>query len=165
MVTRIFIAIAAILHLGFMVLEMYFWTGAQGGRKILGMTHDQGEASVSLAMNQGLYNGFLAVGMGYVLSRQRRAEPIGVFCLLCGVVAGVFGACTTEIWQFLVVQSLPSALALVSWYYCPLTAREAGPNPQPPHAMEPESPIQGPESPIQGPESPIQGPAADPVHP
>jgi putative membrane protein len=120
MPTTVFIVIVAALHIGFLVLEMFFWTGPLGGRKILGMTQEQADASVPLAKNQGLYNGFLAAGMLYLLVGPEKSHPIGEFCLGCGVVAGLFGAWSTKKRLFLVVQAAPSALALASMWLWPL---------------------------------------------
>lgn len=109
---NILVSIAAALHAGFLVLEMFLWTGPWGGRKILGMTQDQANASAPLAKNQGLYNGFLAAGMVYLLLGQPGSYAIGVFCLGCAVAAGLFGAATVKP-LFLLVQALPSAAALL----------------------------------------------------
>ena len=108
---NVLIGVVAALHAAFLVLEMFLWTGPQGGRKILGMTQDQADASAPLAKNQGLYNGFLAAGMAYMLSGQEGSYAIGVFCLSCALVAGLFGALTVKP-LFLLVQALPSAIAL-----------------------------------------------------
>jgi putative membrane protein len=56
------IGLVAILHLGFLVLEMFFWDHPFG-RKRFGLTPEFSKASASLAANQGLYNGFLAAGL------------------------------------------------------------------------------------------------------
>lgn len=109
--TNLLVGAVAALHAGFLVLEMFLWTGPRGGRKILGMTQDQADASVPLARNQGLYNGFLAAGMAYMLSGQVGSHLIGVFCLACAVVAGLFGALTVKP-LFLLVQAPPAAIAL-----------------------------------------------------
>ena len=53
---NILIAVTALMHAGFLVLEMFLWTGPQA-RKIFRMTAEQAEATRVLAANQGLYNG------------------------------------------------------------------------------------------------------------
>ena len=55
LVTSIFIAAIAILHLGFLVLEMFLWNHPFG-RKTFRMTSEYSQASASLAANKGLYN-------------------------------------------------------------------------------------------------------------
>ena len=105
------VALVAALHVAFLVLEMFLWTGPRGGRKILHMTQGEADASAPLAKNQGLYNGFLAAGMVYMLTGHEGSQAIGVFCLGCGLLAGLFGALTVKP-LFLVAQALPSAVAL-----------------------------------------------------
>jgi putative membrane protein len=108
---NVLVGFTAAPHVAFLVLEMFLWRGPWGGRKILGMTQDQADASAPLARNQGLYNGFLAAGMVYMLSGQEGSHAIGVFCLGCAVTAGLFGAATVKP-LFLLVQALPAAAAL-----------------------------------------------------
>jgi putative membrane protein len=108
---NVLVGVVAALHAAFLVLEMFLWTGPRGGRKILGMTQEQADASAPLAKNQGLYNGFLAAGMAYMLSGQAGSHAIGVFCLGCAIVAGLFGALTVKP-LFLLVQAFPAAAAL-----------------------------------------------------
>ncbi len=52
-------ALVALLHLYFLVLEMFFWTRPLG-RKAFGLKADFAEQTKVLAANQGLYNGFIA---------------------------------------------------------------------------------------------------------
>src|SRR5215208_2240954 len=59
---NIVIAVVAVLHIGFLLLEMFFWNHPFG-RKRFDMTPEYSQASASLAANQGLYNGFLAAGL------------------------------------------------------------------------------------------------------
>ena len=63
-VANILIGIVALLHLGFLVLEMFFWDHPVG-RRNFGMTSEYSKASATLAANQGLYNGFLAAGLAW----------------------------------------------------------------------------------------------------
>ena len=107
------IAFVAIEHLGFLVLEMFFWT-TPTGMQVFGLTPAFAEQSAPLAANQGLYNGFLAAGLIWSLFRKEDAIAIKVFVLTCVVVAGVFGAFTAKA-SILVVQGAPAlaALALV----------------------------------------------------
>ena len=103
------VAIVALLHLGFLVLEMFLWTKPTG-RRIFGLSKELAEASKGLAMNQGLYNGFLAAGLiwGLIASDGFRIQ---IFFLVCVIVAGIFGAITAKR-SILFVQALPAAIAL-----------------------------------------------------
>jgi putative membrane protein len=106
-------ALVAVLHLGFMVLEMVFWTRPLG-RKVFGLDPQVARDSAKLAMNQGLYNGFLAAGLVWGLWLDDRG--ITLFFLGCVVVAGIFGAATVKR-SILYVQALPALLAAVAVHY------------------------------------------------
>ncbi|MBM3345323.1 MAG: DUF1304 domain-containing protein [Betaproteobacteria bacterium] len=102
------VILVALLHLWFLVLEMFLWTRPLG-RRTFGLTKEFAEASKSLAANQGLYNGFLAAGLiwGAVLGDVALEQ----FFLGCVIFAGVFGAATVSR-KILWVQALPGAIAL-----------------------------------------------------
>ena len=102
-------AFVAILHMGILVLEMFFWDHPIG-RKIFNMTPEVSEASAVLAMNQGLYNGFLAAGLVWGLLAKR--TDVKLFFLGCVIVAGVFGAATAKP-SILFTQATPAAIALL----------------------------------------------------
>ena len=104
------VALVALLHLYFLVLEMFLWEKPFGLRTF-GLTAEFARASKSLAANQGLYNGFLAAGLVWGLSLGPAGHSIKLFFLACVVVAGVFGALTANR-KILWVQALPGALAL-----------------------------------------------------
>lgn len=104
------IALVALLHVYFLVLEMFLWTKPYG-RRVFGLTPEKAELTRSLAMNQGLYNGFLAAGLGWGLLAGADGHTIKVFFLSCVVIAGVFGAMTASR-KILWVQAVPGALAL-----------------------------------------------------
>ena len=110
LLANVLVAIVAIEHLGFLVLEMFLWTTPVGMRTF-GLTPEFAEASEVLAANQGLYNGFLAAGLVFSLVRGRDAFAIKVFFLGCVIVAGVFGAITAKT-SILFVQAAPALLAL-----------------------------------------------------
>lgn len=104
------VAAVAMLHLGFLVLEMFLWT-KPAGRRIFRMTAAQAEATRVLAANQGLYNGFLAAGLAWGLLLGADGTGAKVFFLSCVLVAGLFGAATVSR-RILYVQGLPAALGL-----------------------------------------------------
>lgn len=103
-----FTLFVAISHMGILVLEMFFWNHPIG-QKIFSMTPEVAESSAVLAMNQGLYNGFLAAGLIWSLISKR--VDIKVFFLACVVVAGIFGGLTAKI-SIIFTQGLPALLAL-----------------------------------------------------
>jgi putative membrane protein len=102
------IALVALLHLWFLVLEMFLWT-KPAGLRIFRNTPEKAEASRVLAANQGLYNGFLAAGLGWGLIAG--SQPFKVFFLGCVVVAGAYGAWSVSR-RILWVQAAPAAVAL-----------------------------------------------------
>ena len=104
------VGLVALLHLYFLVLEMFFWN-KRLGRRIFQLTPEFAQASAALAANQGLYNGFLAAGLFWGLALGPAGLGIKVFFLGCVIVAGVFGAVTASL-KILWVQALPGAVAL-----------------------------------------------------
>lgn len=108
---NILVAVVALEHLGFLVLEMFLWT-TPFGLRTFGLTPEIAAASATLAANQGLYNGFLAVGLLWGLASRQNAFAVKVFFLSCVFVAGVFGGLTAKT-SIIFVQALPALIALV----------------------------------------------------
>ena len=106
-VANVLVGLVALLHLYFLVLEMFLWDKPRGMR-VFGTTPEYAAASKTLAANQGLYNGFLAAGLiwGFFAG-----DPVKIFFLACVIVAGAFGAATVNL-KILWVQALPAAIAL-----------------------------------------------------
>jgi putative membrane protein len=100
----------ALLHVYFLVLEMFLWDKPRGLRTF-GLTPEFAAASKSLAASQGLYNGFLAAGLVWGLVLGPNGNSIKIFFLGCVIVAGIFGAITANR-KILWVQALPGAVAL-----------------------------------------------------
>ena len=111
-VANLVIAGVAFLHLGFLVLEMFFWNHPVG-RRTFKMTKEVSESSATLAANQGLYNGFLAAGLLWGLISGESA--VKLFFLICVLVAGIFGGFTAKR-SILYIQALPALLGLVLLY-------------------------------------------------
>ena len=111
LIVQILVGIVALLHLGFLILEMFLWNTPRG-RATFGTTREFAAASATLAANQGLYNGFLAAGLVWSLVA---ADPVGfqtkVFFLTCVIIAGLYGAATVNK-RILFIQAVPAALAL-----------------------------------------------------
>ena len=114
-VADVLVAVVALLHAYFLVLEMFLWTRPQG-RKAFGLDREFAEQTKALAANQGLYNGFLVAGLVWgLLAGGELRVPVLTFFLVCVVVAGVYGAATVSR-RILVVQAVPAALALAAVY-------------------------------------------------
>ena len=112
-ITLTLIALVALLHLYFLVLEMFLWTRPLG-MKVFRLTREKAESTKVLAANQGLYNGFLAAGLVWSIMGERR--DVATFFLACIVVAGLYGAATVNK-RIFIVQSVPALLALAALWF------------------------------------------------
>ncbi len=111
MLTTITVSIVIVLHVLFMVLEMFLWN-TPFGRKTFGLKEDYAKQSAPLAANQGLYNGFLAAGLLWGLVSTGGYDAL-VFFLSCVIIAGIYGAITAKR-SILWLQAFPAAIALAS---------------------------------------------------
>jgi putative membrane protein len=112
LVSQALTALVALLHVYFLVLEMFLWA-TPFGQRTFGRTREEQESTRVLAANQGLYNGFLAAGLAWsLLAGAPLVFPLRLFFLACVVVAGLYGAATASR-KILFVQALPGAAALV----------------------------------------------------
>jgi putative membrane protein len=107
----VLVLLVAVLHVGFLVLEMFLFTTPQG-RGVFGTTAEEAETMKTLAANQGLYNGFLAAGLVWGLIGD--VEPMVTAMLVFVIVAGLYGAATVSR-RILVIQALPAAIALAAF--------------------------------------------------
>lgn len=105
------VAFVGLLHVCFLVLEMFLWT-RPFGRKVFGLSPELAQATAALAANQGLYNGFLAAGLFWGAFGGNDAYAVRLFFLGCVIVAGVFGALTAKR-SILWIQAMPAAVAAI----------------------------------------------------
>ena len=112
LVANILVGLVALLHVGFLALEMFFWDHPVG-RKRFGLTPEFAKESATLAANQGLYNGFLAAGLVWGLAIH--STPVKIFFLVCVLIAGIFGGFTARR-TILYIQAMPALLALIAVY-------------------------------------------------
>jgi putative membrane protein len=118
LVSQALILVVALIHVWFLILEMFLWDHPVGQR-IFAMTPEVSASSAVLAANQGLYNGFLAAGLLWAVLFDRR--DLKFFFLFCVLVAGVFGGLTAKT-TILLVQALPAFVALLAVLIAPATA-------------------------------------------
>jgi len=112
LLASILIACVAAIDVYIVVLEMWVWQKPVG-RRIFRTSPEQAAQTATLAANQGLYNGFLAAGLGWaLLAGEPLRRPVGTFFLACVAIAGVFGAATVGR-RILFVQTLPAVVALL----------------------------------------------------
>jgi putative membrane protein len=116
---RIMLLFVALQHIGFMLLETVFWQ-TPFALQLFHLTAAQAATPPvpTLAANQGIYNGFLAVGL--ILGLARGNKGLSRLFLSFVVVAGVFGALTADP-KILFVQAAPAAFALLA-SFCPRAA-------------------------------------------
>ena len=105
--------LVALLHLYFMVLEMFLWTRPIG-LKTFRNTPEKAAITRVLAANQGLYNGFLAAGLLWGLLSQQ--WNVVMFFLVCVVVAALYGAYSVSRRIFF-VQGIPAVAALAAIFF------------------------------------------------
>ena len=107
----IFICVVALMHFYFMVLEMFLWTTPKGIKAFGLKSKEFANETKVLAANQGLYNGFIAIGLLYSLISEQKQFII--FFLICIILAGIYGAYTTKKIKLFYIQSVPAIFTLI----------------------------------------------------
>ena len=109
----ILIALVAMLHVYFLILEMMLWDKPLG-MKVFRVSDQLAADTRKLMGNQGLYNGFLAAGLVWgVLSDDPTGFRLQVGFLVFVIIAGAYGAVTVST-RILVTQALPAVLAMAA---------------------------------------------------
>ena len=109
--SNILIGFIALQHIAFLVLEIFYWEKPLG-RRVFGTSKEVATASKTLAMNQGLYNGFLAAGLIWGLILGLDGMSVKLFFLMCVFIAGIFGGMTASK-KILYIQALPAGITLI----------------------------------------------------
>lgn len=109
--TNTVIVIVALLHIYFLVLEMFLWD-KPAGLKTFGQSKEKAAATKVLAANQGLYNGFLAAGLLVGVVQGDSGIQFKLFFLSCVIVAGIYGALTASR-KILFIQAMPAFIGLI----------------------------------------------------
>ncbi|WP_298350796.1 DUF1304 domain-containing protein [Rhodoblastus sp.] len=104
------VALSAAGQIWCLVLGMFLWRTPLGVTNY-DMTQEFANASAKLAANQGLYNGFLAMGLMWSLVAASHGFELKVFFLVCAIVAGSHCAATVSR-RIFYVQALPAIAAL-----------------------------------------------------
>lgn len=115
---KLLLAVVALLHVYFLVLEMFLWSKPQG-LKTFRMNAQRAQDTAVLAANQGLYNGFLAAGLIWAVIHPDPifAKQIALFFTSCVIVAAAYGGYSVSR-KIMVIQGLPAALALAITLLC-----------------------------------------------
>lgn len=116
------VGIVAALHIGFLILEMFFWKAKLVQNELEPLKKELGQESIGitgrLAANMGLYNGFLAAGLVWGLVSSQGGLSTKIFFLTCIIIAGIFGGLTVKRSIFF-TQAVPAVLALGSLWLIP----------------------------------------------
>lgn len=110
-ITNSMVLLVALLHAYFLVLEMFLWDKPLG-LKTFGQSKEKAAITKVMASNQGLYNGFIAVGLLIGVLQGAAGYDFKLYFLACVVVAGIYGAITASR-KILFVQALPGAIAML----------------------------------------------------
>ena len=111
-IAMILVALIALLHAYICWFEMFAWE-TRGPKVFRSFPKDLFPKTVTLAANQGLYNGFLVAGLVWslIIKDDVWSANVALFFLLCVAVAGVYGAATAGK-RILFVQTVPAVLAI-----------------------------------------------------
>jgi putative membrane protein len=113
-VALVLAALVALIHVYIFALESILWTKPRGMR-VFGNDAAKAETTRVLALNQGVYNLFLAAGIVWGLGSGAEILPRTAFFLVCVAVAGVVGGLTAAK-RILYVQTVPAVLALIAMF-------------------------------------------------
>jgi len=115
---QVSIGLVILLQLIISIGEMLFWNRLhQRLRPKVDLTDEEALKVTPIVTNVGLYNAFIAAGLIWGLVIKTAALEIQTFFLSCVLVAGIFGAVTLR-WTTLVIQAVPSLIALIAvWYF------------------------------------------------
>ncbi len=113
-IPMVLVGLVALLHIYIMLLEVLWWDSPRG-QKAFGLTPEFSKATKVLAINQGVYNGFLAAGLiwGLVHPDPGFGWQIQMFFLACVAVAGIVGAVTSSR-KILFIQTVPAVIAILA---------------------------------------------------
>lgn len=111
-ITAICVAIIAALHVYIAWFEIFAWE-TRGPKVFASFPSELFSQTTDMAANQGLYNGFLAVGLVWALfiKDAKWQVNVGTCFLLFVAVAGVFGAFTVST-HIIFVQTVPALITL-----------------------------------------------------
>ncbi len=108
----ILIGLIALFHVYVFVLEAVLWQKPIG-LKAFGTTVKFAKESHALAINQGVYNLFLAAGLGWSLVADEAINfQLQVFFLSCVLVAAITAGVVVSK-RIMLVQGAPALLALI----------------------------------------------------
>ena len=113
-ISKLLTGLVAVQHFYILWLEMFAWT-TRGKKTFRSFPEHLFEPTKALAANQGLYNGFLAMGLFWslVIQDTEWSRNIAIYFLGCVAVAGMYGGYSASRTIFF-IQGIPALLALVT---------------------------------------------------
>jgi len=105
----IVLGIISLIHYYICFVEVFFWNKPLG-IKSFNLKQDFADSTKVMAINQGVYNGFLASGILYSILVMERNTAL--FFSVCVLIAGIVGGLTSNK-KILLIQSAPAVLAIV----------------------------------------------------
>ncbi|GFD80159.1 DUF1304 domain-containing protein [Tenacibaculum sp. Mcav3-52] len=111
--SKILIVLVTLEHFYILYIEMFSWEHL-GKKTFKEIPKDLFKPTKAMAANQGLYNGFLAVGLLWTLfiSNPIWSNNIALFFLGCIIIAGIYGSLSISK-KILYTQAIPAAAAFI----------------------------------------------------
>lgn len=108
----IIVGLVAAIHVYITIFEMFLWE-VRGPKIFKHFDLDLFPRTKSLALNMGLYNGFLAAGLiwSFFISDPIWQANVSLFFLGCVFVAGCVGALSAK--SIFIVQSVPAMIGII----------------------------------------------------
>lgn len=110
---KVVIALVAVIHLYIFFFEAFAWE-TRGPKVFKHFPKDLFSQTKSMALNQGVYNLFLALGLiwTFFIKNQQWQENIALFFLGCVAFAGLVGAFSASR-KILYVQTIPALVGIL----------------------------------------------------
>lgn len=114
LIANVLTVLVAIEHLYILWMEMFAWETIGKRTFKESLPENLFKPTKKMAANQGLYNGFLVVGLvwSFLISDVIWSENIRLFFLGCVAVAGIYGAITSSP-KIFVIQAMPAMVSIV----------------------------------------------------
>lgn len=105
----IVLSIISLLHYYICLVEVFFWNKSLG-IKSFKLEQKFADSTKMMAINQGVYNGFLAAGILYSIVSFNK--NMAMFFAACVLIAGIVGGITSNK-KIILIQSVPAVIAIV----------------------------------------------------
>lgn len=110
---KIMIGLVACIHVYIFYFEAFAWE-SRGPKVFRGFPKDLFPKTKAMALNQGLYNLFLALGLiwSFFIENETWQDNVALFFLGCVAVAGIVGALSASK-KIIYVQTVPALIGMV----------------------------------------------------